>query len=98
MGGVAFAPTLPDTIVFLTAMKPTGRREEIPLPERHQNFQLLCRDGNRKQLPALGTAPFKYYLTVFGLHTLAEAMGTFSPNFARLICAFTHDADSLRII
>jgi hypothetical protein len=46
----------------------------------------------------LGAAPLEYYLTVFGLHTLAETMRTFSPNSARLVCALAHDTDSLMII
>jgi hypothetical protein len=97
MGGVILAPTLPDTIELLTTMKPTSRRKELPFPERLQNVQLLCRDGNRKLLAALGTAPLEDYLTVFGLHALAETMRTFPPDSARLVCAFTHNTDSLII-
>lgn len=97
MGGVILAPTFPDTIELLTTMKPTSRRKKLPFPERLQNVQLLCRDGNRKLLASLGTAPLEDYLTVFGLHALAETMRTFSPDSARLVCAFTHNTDSLII-
>jgi hypothetical protein len=95
MGYVTLIPTLPDTVEFIAAMKTTGGREFVPLPERHQTVQLFCRDGNRKLLPTFGTAPFKHYLAVFGLHALAETMRAFSPNSARLVCAFAHDIYSL---
>jgi hypothetical protein len=98
MSSMILAPTLPDTIELLTTMKPKSGRKELSFPERLQNVQLLCRDGNRKLLAALGTAPLEDYLTVFGLHALAETMRTLSPDSARLICAFAHNTDSLNFI
>jgi len=98
MSSMILAPTLPDTIELLTTMKPTSGRKELSFPERLQNVQLLCRDGNRKLLAALGTAPFEDYLTIFGLHALAETMRALSPDSARLICAFAHNTDSLNLL
>ena len=97
MSGVISAPTFPDMIEFLTAMEPASGRKGLPVPDSNENVQLLCRDGNRKLLAAFGTAPFKNYLTVFGLHTFTETMRTFSLNSARLVCAFAHNNDSLII-
>jgi hypothetical protein len=52
------------------------------------NYDLLARNGNRKILPALGTAAFKDHLAIGGLHSLAKTMGSLAPDFARLVSTF----------